>query len=218
MTEDSRRAELMAAAHRAYEAAHGNPLPEPVTALRWRIQPRVAVTSLVVVAILVAGAVFASRPEAQVIPDPVGVASAPVLAVEGEVTVHVAGAVERPGVYELAAGARVADAVAAAGGVTAEAFTDTVNLARTLSDGEQVVIPTVESVHAMAVGPGPGLININHADAGQLDTLPGIGPVLAQRIVANREAHGPFSSLDDLGRVSGIGPAVVEKLAGLATV
>lgn len=216
MTEESRRASLVAAASRAYEAAHGNPLPEPVTATRWRIDPKVAVTVVVVVAIMVAGAVFTARPSAQVLPEPQVAESDS--ATMGIVTVHVAGAVETPGVYELPWGARVADAIAAAGGSTGEASTDTVNLARVLTDGEQVLIPTAESVHALAQGTGSGLININIADAGQLDSLPGIGPVLAQRIVSHREAHGPFGSIADLERVSGIGPAAVEKLSGVATV
>ena len=216
MTEESPRTSLVAAASRAYEAAHGNPLPEPVTGIRWRIHPRVAVTVVTVVSILVAGAVFAARPAAQELPAPVSDATLP--AAEGVVTVHVAGAVAAPGVYELAMGARVADAIDAAGGPLADAMTDSVNLARILTDGEQVMIPTAQETQALAQGTGSELTNVNLADVGQLDALPGIGPVLAQRIVANREAHGPFASLQDLERVSGIGPAAVEKLAGVATV
>lgn len=216
MTDYSRRDSLVAAASRAYEAAHGNPLPEPVTAVRWRIQPRVAVTLVTVVAILVAGAVFASRPQAQVLPDVVVDASSAGMA--AVVTVHVAGAVVTPGVYELEPGSRVADAIEAAGGITDEAYTDSVNLARVLADGEQVVIQTAQSAQAAASGGGSGLVNVNLADAHQLDQLPGIGPVLADRIVANRVAEGPFVTLNDLERVSGIGPALLEKLAGAATV
>jgi competence protein ComEA len=134
------------------------------------------------------------------------------------VTVHVAGAVASPGVYELEPGSRVADAIEAAGGVTDEAYTDSVNLARVLADGEQVVIQNAQAAQAAAQGAGSGLVNINLADAGQLDQLPGIGPVLADRIIANRTAEGPFVTLDDLQRVSGIGPALLEKLAGAATV
>jgi competence protein ComEA len=111
---------------------------------------------------------------------------------------------------ELPAGARVRDAIGAAGGFLDDADRSSINLARPLIDGEQVRVAVAGDE---AVGP----VNVNAADAEALDVLPGIGPVLAERIVADRAAHGPFASLDDLERVSGIGPSLVARLAGLAT-
>lgn len=154
--------------------------------------------------------------------------------------VHVVGAVRQPGVYELRAGQRVTDAVAAAGGFQADAAQDGVNQAQVLQDGEQVVVPTRDEVKAGAagaprvgaaaggaggalatrVGAGAGgaVVNLNTADAAALDTLPGIGPSTAAKIVADRAANGPFKSADDLGRVPGIGPKKLEQLKGLISV
>jgi len=150
------------------------------------------------------------------------------------VFVHVVGAVARPGLYGLAAGSRVADAIAGAGGLLGSAEERAVNLARQLTDGEQIVIPTSDEVAEaggfgatpmVAGGPSspPGgspagssaPVDINSADAAALDTLPGIGPSTAAKIVADREANGPFASPEDLGRVSGIGPKKLETLIGL---
>lgn len=142
------------------------------------------------------------------------------------VYVHVIGAVERPGVYDLETGARVIDAVTAAGGLKPEAGAAGVNLARVLSDGEQIAVPTKEQLAKGEAVPGAagtggvgasgpaqgGKVNINTADAAMLDTLPGVGPSTAQKIIADREANGPFAAVEDLGRVSGIGP---KKLDGL---
>jgi competence protein ComEA len=157
----------------------------------------------------------------------------------GPVTVHMVGAVIHPGVYELPATARVRDAVNAAGGLSGNAAQGSVNLARLLADGEQIVIPT-EDEYAKAtagaatpnvsgaskgvVSPGgasaenPGapsvgtVVNINTADAAALDALPGVGPSTAAKIVADRDSNGPFATPDDLGRVSGIGPKKLEAL------
>lgn len=140
------------------------------------------------------------------------------------VCVHVVGAIHHPGLYRLASGSRVADAVDAAGGVTAHGAPEGVNLARVLADGEQIAVPTSDELkHGAAgdaAGPASGVagagsgerVNINTADAAVLDKLPGIGPSTAARIVADRAANGPFATPDDLGRVSGIGP---KKLAQL---
>jgi len=146
------------------------------------------------------------------------------------VFVHVVGAVRRPGMYELSAGARVADAVAAAGGLVANAAQAGVNLARVVTDGEQISVPTADELArgvvtetngsgtgastpgATGSGATQGLVNINTADAAALDTLPGVGPSTAEKIVADRQANGPFSSADDLGRVTGIGPKKLEEL------
>jgi competence protein ComEA len=119
--------------------------------------------------------------------------------------VHVVGEVRNPGLYELPAGDRVFDAVAAAGGFTAKADQAQVNLAEVVTDGEQIV---VARQGAASVAPGAtstGKVDINTADATALETLDGIGPALAQRILDYRKAHGSFSSVNDLQNVSGIG-------------
>ena len=157
----------------------------------------------------------------------------------GVVIVHVSGAVTAPGVFELPAGSRVDDAVEAAGGLTEAADLAAVNLARLLVDGEQIHIPEPgETPPVTAAGPGEGggtgggeatgggstsagdggQIDINTATAAQLEELPGVGPAIAQRIVEHRELNGPFTSVDDLQEVSGIGPATLEKMRDRATV
>lgn len=142
------------------------------------------------------------------------------------IAVHVSGAVAAPGVYELEEGARVADAVEHAGGFLEGAAENALNLARVLNDGEQVVVPTAEEQAAQqsaaeasggAAGVG-GKVNINTASVEQLDTLPGVGESTAQKIIADREANGPFSSPEDLKRVSGIGDKKYAELADLITV
>ena len=135
--------------------------------------------------------------------------------------VHVLGAVARPGLVELSAGARVVDAVAAAGGFTAEADPAGVNLARPVVDGEQLVVLAVGQAPPPSAGGAPGgteaggdgLVHLNTADVAALDTLPRIGPALAQRIIDWREANGPFTSVDQLLEVAGIGDAVFSGLA-----
>lgn len=130
--------------------------------------------------------------------------------VAGGVTVHVAGAVKSPGLYELPLGSRVAEAVEAAGGVTKKSAADSVNLARELVDGEQILVGATGS--SAQAG-----ISINSASAAQLDELPGIGPVLAERIVSHRANNGPFTSVDQLADVSGIGDSVMEQIRTIAT-
>ena len=128
----------------------------------------------------------------------------------GDVIVHVAGAVRNPGVYRLPAGSRVADAVERAGGPTGEAAPDAVNLAARLSDGQQVVVPGKGAAEAGASGDGP--ISLGTATLEQLDSIEGIGPVTAQKIIDYREQHGGISSIQELDRISGIGPATMEAL------
>ena len=106
-------------------------------------------------------------------------------------------------------------AVAAAGGALGEAELSTINLARELVDGEQVVVGEAGSADAASAS---GLLNLNRANAAALEALPGIGPVLAERIVNDRESHGPFRTVDELDRVSGVGPAVLERMRPLLTV
>jgi len=152
--------------------------------------------------------------------------------------VHAAGAVSQPGVHRLPAGSRVADLLAVAGGPTAEADVDRLNLAAPLTDGERVYVPRVGEVAvAPAVGPSgsaagspgsgsgggtgaaPGTpIDLNRATEAELDVLPGVGPATAAAIVRHREANGPFSRVDDLLEVRGIGPAKLESLRDLVRV
>lgn len=133
--------------------------------------------------------------------------------------VHVSGAVGVPGLYRLAQGARVVDAIAAAGGFAEGAARDGVNLARPLADGEQLYVPLVGEAGSPPTGPASdGRVNLNSADEGGLDTLPRIGPALAARIIEWRERNGPFTSVDDLLAVPGIGEKMLESLRELVTV
>lgn len=130
------------------------------------------------------------------------------------IAVYVTGAVLRPDVYTLPEGSRLKDALLAAGGATAEADLDALNLAAPLRDGERVHVPAQGAAPLSApTGAQPaGPVNINRATAAELEALPGLGPTLAQRIVEDRQANGPYESVDQLLRVRGIGPALLEKL------
>ena len=150
--------------------------------------------------------------------------------------VHVVGAVRHPGVYELASGARVADAVERAGGPRARAVLESINLAAELIDGQQVVVPARPRPAAAGGGTGPpgeaaptvgastgapsapapsGPISLSSASAAQLEQLPGVGPVTAGKIIAHRDEHGPFRAVDELAAVSGIGAARIEAIRDL---
>jgi competence protein ComEA len=147
-----------------------------------------------------------------------------------EVVIHVAGAVHKPGVQRLNAGARIVDAVEAAGGATADADLALVNLAAPVEDGQQVYLPRIGEEPPVPAGGGGagatgtngngsgGAVHINTASAEELEQLPGVGPVIAEAIVAHRDQHGPFSSVDDLVAVRGIGDAKLEALRDHATV
>ena len=138
------------------------------------------------------------------------------------ILVDVVGAVHRPGLYRLRRGARVADAVERAGGLTRHAQRAAVNLAAPLADGEQVVVAARGSPGTAAAGAGAAAaggpaapVSLSTATAEQLDMLPGVGPVTAQKIVAYREEHGPFTSVAQLDAIPGIGPARLDELRGL---
>jgi competence protein ComEA len=136
--------------------------------------------------------------------------------------VDVAGEVRKPGVYEFAEGQRVIDAVNEAGGPTPKADLSSLNLAAPLTDGTQVLVPSSAGAAGVSGVPGTttgtGLINVNTASASELETLSGIGEVLAAEIVNYRTEHGPFASVDDLDEVSGIGPATLEDIRDQVTV
>jgi competence protein ComEA len=134
----------------------------------------------------------------------------------GDVVVHVAGAVARPGVYRLPMGARVTDAVSRAGGPSGGALLEAINLAARLADGQQVVVPKAGPGGAplgVAGATGEdGPISLGTATAEQLETIDGIGPVTARKILEYRDGQGGLASVDQLDRVSGIGPATMESL------
>lgn len=142
------------------------------------------------------------------------------------VVVSVVGLVARPGLVTLPSGSRVAEAVEAAGGLLPEADPASVNLAAVITDGQQISVGVPGSADAALPDAGAagreaapgGLLNLNTAGAAELDTLPGIGPVLAQRIVDHRSREGAFTSVDQLDDVPGIGPAIATALAELVTV
>lgn len=164
------------------------------------------------------------------LPRPVEVRAAPQKAIpspEGQpLFVHVAGWVREPGVYELEEGTRVIDALDLAGGPRHGAELGALNLAALLVDGQQVLVPgpappagtSGSGSPVPGATPGSTLVNVNSATPEELETLPGIGEVLAQAVVTYREEHGPFTSVDELEEVSGIGPATLEEIRDLVTV
>jgi competence protein ComEA len=146
--------------------------------------------------------------------------------VTAEIVVHVTGAVRVAGIVRLPEGARIVDAIAASGGTRPDAVLDGLNLARPLSDGEQVFVPTAAETEAPGSTDGAsagawrpdGKLDLNRATAADLEELPGIGPVIAERIVAWREQNGPFASVGQLREVSGIGERTLQRLADHVTV
>ena len=231
--------DALAAAAARYADAHGVlPGPEVVRSrVRWHLSPRSALAAGVAVALVAGGVALraaATRPGDPVeLPVPLPAATSPAAtnptatsnaadaSATGpeQVVVDVAGAVVHPGVVRLPAGSRVVDALTAAGGAHADADLTRLNLARVLVDAEQVLVSRQGDPVAPAAGagvPAPGAagdsrVDLNTADAATLETLPGIGPVLAERIAAYRQEH-PFSSVDELLDVVGIGPALLDQL------
>lgn len=144
---------------------------------------------------------------------------------EKPIIVYITGAVPRPGVYALPKDARIQDAISAAGGFLAEADKSQINLAALLEDGQQLDIPYIEGASPVLGTPVPEVetsttevIDINIASSSELETLPGIGPTTAQKIIDYREANGPFISTEDIINVPGIGPGTYERIKDLITV
>ena len=158
------------------------------------------------------GAPASIAPPARATPSP-----GPIASTAGAVVVHVAGAVRHPGIIELPAGSRVADAIALAGGPRPNADLDLLNLAAVVVDGTQILVPGSTSIGSVIPSPIPSgastsTVNLNTADQPVLETVPGIGPVKAGAIIAYRTENGSFTSIDQLLEVSGIGPATLESL------
>ncbi len=141
--------------------------------------------------------------------------SAPNLAVK--LLVHVVGAVKDPGVYQVQSGARVMDAIFAAGGFLENADQASINLARPLNDGEQVIVFALGQSENQTGSSKTALVNPNNASVAELDSLPGIGPTLAARIIDYRNSNGGFNSISDLAKVAGIGPNLLAKIKSLVT-
>jgi competence protein ComEA len=185
-------------------------------------RPAVAALVLALLALLVvagrrlADTGGATRPAAEENLRPFAATPAPAAIV----VVHVVGAVRRPGLYRLRDGTRVADALSRAGGATRRADLAAVNLAAPLADGSQIVVPRRAAAGAVAPGATsstPAKVSLASATLEQLDALPGVGPVTAQKILDYRQQHGALRSVDDLDAIPGIGPARVEQLRDLVT-
>ena len=213
----------------------------PGRAVRWdpgRTGARSLWVAGLVAALLLVGWTWLNRPAVEPVSDVIGAPSteqpagqptaAPPTPPVGEaadtsttVVVSVVGLVARPGLVTLPSGARVAEAVEAAGGLLPEADPASVNLAAVVADGQQVAVGVPAAQGSAPPGSNPasgGPLDLNTAGAAELDTLPGIGPVLAQRIVDHRTREGPFTSVDQLDDVPGIGPSIAADLAGLVRV
>ncbi len=179
-------------------------------------------------ALLLAGATWLDRPRVEPVEEPAATSGESAATPVGEVAdtsatvvVSVVGQVAAPGLVTLPSGARVADAVAAAGGLLPEADPASVNLAAVVSDGEQLAVGLPGTAPAGSPGAPAGAgarVDLNTAGVAELDALPGIGPVLAQRIVDHRTRQGPFRSVEELDDVPGIGPAIAAELAERVTV
>ncbi|MCU1467966.1 MAG: hypothetical protein JWM72_3894 [Actinomycetia bacterium] len=209
----------------------------------WRGDRRIAAALLACVAVAAGVAWFraSATPSSAALPRPAApigtntsfaAASTTTSRAAPALVVDVVGAVRRAGVVRVRAGSRVVDAIAAVGGATPDADLTRLNLAAPLIDGTRIAVPRVgapapaldpAAVTAVPSGgasvPAAGApLNLNAATAEQLDTLPGVGPATAAAIIKDREAHGPFRSVNDLGRVRGIGDAKLEQLRDLVTV
>jgi competence protein ComEA len=222
-----RTAVALGTAAAGYTTTHGDPVARavpPRRRIRWTGPWRLAATAGAVVLLIAGGVALRSvsvAPGVAVelpVPAPSG-APATSATASSEVVVDVVGAVAAPGVVRLPGGSRVVDALAAAGGATAEAQVSDLNLARLVVDGEQIAVPRPgeQDAEGAASSADDERIDLNGADEAALDALPGIGPVLAGRIVAHRQ-DAPFTSVDELSDVAGIGPTLLERLRDLVRV
>jgi competence protein ComEA len=179
---------------------------------------RALVAGVVALLVLVVAGKLLLRPARPAVPPPVRVATRAADRSAANMFVNVVGAVRRPGLYRLKDGSRVADAVRRAGGPTPKAQIELLNLAARIADGEQIVVPR-RGVGGVVAVPGGGVatgpVHLNSATMEQLDALPGVGPVTAQKILDYRQRHGAFGSVDELDAIPGIGPARLETLRGL---
>ena len=178
---------------------------------------QIAIAAVAILVVLVLGSRLLLRAEAPAAP-PIPTAAATTTAAAQLLVVDVVGAVRRPGLYRLPSGARVADALSRAGGVTPKAQIELVNLAAPIADGEQIVVPrrgSAITAGSGAAGASSGPVHLNTATLEQLDALPGVGPVTAQKILDYRQQHGAFGSVEELDAVPGIGPARLEQLKEL---
>ena len=188
---------------------------------------RILVAAGCLALLLFVGSKLLARPQTgAALAPPVAAPTETAAAAPAAVVVDVVGAVRRPGLYRLAQGARIADAVSRAGGATPKADLALINLAAPLADGEQVVVPR-RGTAALGAPAGPagssspggapsaGPVHLSTATLEQLDSLPGIGPVTAQKILDYRQKHGAFTSVDGLDAVPGIGPARLDQLKDL---
>lgn len=216
--------------------------PRGETKIRWRF--RVSVGAVIVIALItlalvvtvtvIYNSVHAAAPQTVIArgsesshrsPTPTELAKPVTGRTETMLIVHIVGAVVSPGIYWVHQGARVMDVTSAAGGLAVDAQPCAVNLAREVVDGEQIVIPHLDEATCSAQGEtGVGfssgtavLVNINNGNLEQLDTLPGIGPALAGRIITWRTDNGPFQSVEQLSEVPGIGDSLLSKLADLVS-
>lgn len=205
--------------------AAGDGRPAGRVSRRWRLDPgrpgvRALAAAVAVVAAIAAGVAWWSRPT----PEPVrarpagSVGQQPSASPSALLVVALSGRVRRPGLVRLPAGARVADAIAAAGGALPGTDLGYLNLARKVGDGELIVVGGVPAGGAPSAGAAGQKVDLNVATAADLDALPGVGPVTAQRIVDYRTQHGPFHSIDELRQIDGIGAAKFEQLKDLVTV
>ena len=182
-------------------------MPSSDTNLRLRLG-----AAALAIAVAAAAILFYSQPAAPVAPPMPALAPT----TSQHITVHVSGAVVSAGLVEVPWSARVADVVAAAGGTTPLADLTALNLASPVRDGEQIVVPELGS--SAAAGPGETVVRLNSASLDQLESIPGIGPVLAGRILEARDERGGFSSVEDLLDVSGIGEAKLASFRDLVSV
>ena len=186
--------------------------------LQWKVGVRAAVILAAGILVVIVGAAFVRSltPAPAPLPVPEALSAQSDSSEDNAIVVHVVGAVVAPGVVSLPESSRVQDALEHAGGPLEDAELSGVNLARVVFDGEQIVVPRRGDPPASLPGVDAGPVRLSEADQATLETLPRIGPATAERIIAWREEHGPFRSLEDLLAISGIGPATLESLADRA--